>query len=62
MALIDKLRNLRRGERIHVFRITLGGKISMAKPCELCQRYLKIRGVKSIDYTDWDGKWVKLYL
>jgi hypothetical protein len=62
MALLDKIREIRRGERIHVFRITHGGKISMAKPCDLCQRYLKLRGVRSVDYTDWDGRWVKLHL
>ena len=62
MALIDKLGQIRRGERIHVFRITHSGRISMAKPCDLCQRFLKTRGVKSVEYTDWNGKWTKLSL
>ena len=41
-------------KEIWVLRVLANGKLSMAKPCPACQRFLN---TKKIWYTNWEGKW-----
>ncbi len=29
----------------------------MAKPCVHCQNFLRLKGVKKVKYTNWNGEW-----
>lgn len=57
-------RQSRHSVRLYVVRFLRNGSISMAKPCNLCQDYLKQNGieVKNIFYSDWEwnGTWKRL--
>ena len=41
-------------------RVNYKGEFKMAKPCEICQQWIKLIGFKKIYYTDWNGNWNKL--
>jgi deoxycytidylate deaminase len=47
---------------IHVIRFSKDGKVTMAKPCPYCQKFLRQYGVKKVYYTNWEGKWEVLKL
>ncbi len=49
-------------EQIYVMRFLATGEPTMAKPCPHCQNFLRLRGVKRVRYTDWDGTWSTLEL
>ena len=53
--LILKLREV--PERICVVRFLSDGSPTMAKPCIHCQNFLRLKGVKRVKYTNWDGEW-----
>lgn len=61
-AEMDLIRKFKPGDvsEINVVRFSKEGKLTMAKPCEYCQRYLKDYGIKKVRYTDWNGKWQTL--
>lgn len=42
--------------KIYSVRFTKAGKLSMAKPCDECQKYLKANGIRKVTYSDGNGK------
>ena len=58
-AEMDLIRKFKPGtvKEITVTRFSKRGRLTMSKPCEYCQRFLREHGVKKVNYTDWDGKW-----
>lgn len=50
------------GEIIHVMRFTKDGEVTMARPCEVCQQFLRNHGIRQVRYTDWNGNWKKMRL
>ena len=53
-AIINAASNIR-GASIFVIRTNQNGKISMARPCDMCYRLLQHVGIKYMYYTDRDG-------
>lgn len=53
--LILKLREI--PDRICVVRFLSDGSPTMARPCIHCQNFLRLKGVKRVKYTNWDGEW-----
>ena len=49
-------------DRIHVIRFRKNGEVTMAKPCQICQKFLRQHGVKKVYYTNWDGEWESIRL
>jgi len=49
-------------ERINVIRFFKDGTPTMAKPCIHCQNFLRMKGVKRVRYTNWDGDWEEMKL
>jgi hypothetical protein len=49
-------------ERINVVRFFKDGTPTMAKPCVHCQNFLRMKGVKRVRYTNWDGEWEEMKL
>ncbi len=49
-------------DHIHVVRFVKGGRPTMAKPCIHCQNFLRLKGVKRVKYTNWQGEWEWLTL
>ena len=45
-----------------ITRVLSDGRFTMAKPCEHCQKTMKIHGISpsKIKYTNWDGEFVIL--
>jgi hypothetical protein len=58
--LILKLRYVPR--QIRVVRFLADGTFTMAKPCIHCQNFLRIKGVKEVRYTTWEGTWETMKL
>ncbi len=57
-AEMNVLRFARPGDEIEVMRFSkCGHRMTMAKPCPLCQKELKKAGIKKVKYTNWDGSW-----
>ncbi len=44
-------------EQIYVMRFSAEGEPTMARPCQHCQNFLRLRGVRRVRYTNWDGAW-----
>ena len=44
------------------FRVTSTGRFTMAKPCAVCQDLLKRSGIKSVRYSNSEGKIERLKL
>lgn len=62
-AEMNALRFAKPGDDIEVMRWMRGsGKITMAKPCKLCQKFMRDAGIRKVRYTDWDGAWKTLAL
>lgn len=49
-------------KKINVVRFLHDGTPTMAKPCIHCQNFLRIRGVSTVRYTNWEGEWETMYL
>jgi cytidine deaminase len=45
----------RAGVRLYSIRVTPGGRLAMARPCALCQAYMRDAGVKDVYYTTATG-------
>jgi hypothetical protein len=58
--LILKLREI--PDKICVVRFFKDGTPTMAKPCIHCQNFLRIKGVKTVRYTNWNGEWEEMRL
>lgn len=52
--------NERAGTVVWSIRVSSGGNLSMAKPCLKCMEYMSQARVKSIVYSDADGKLKKI--
>lgn len=52
----------RLGTRAISIRLRRSDTLGMAKPCLACQEYMRKNGVKSVMYTDSEGKWSYLKL
>ncbi len=61
-ALLKVPKKCRSQVEIYVIRFLRNGNLTCAKPCEMCQDFLKKYNVKNVYYTNWDGKWNKMRL
>jgi deoxycytidylate deaminase len=61
MALLKKCKDSNI-DTIYVIRFRKNGGITMAKPCNYCQTFLRKYGIKKVYYTDWMGEWSLLKL
>jgi len=61
-AEMDVLRFAHPGDRITVMRFLKSGALSMAKPCEHCERFLREAGIEKVTYSDWDGNYQTMKL
>lgn len=52
----------RRGTKVISIRMTRAGKLSMAKPCEACEAYLRENGVKLVLYSTREGNMERMKL
>ena len=59
---MDVLRFAVPGDRITVMRFLKSGKLSMAKPCQHCEKFLREAGIERITYSDWDGNYQTMRL
>lgn len=61
-CLVKVPRQCRSKVKIYVVRVKCDGKLSMAKPCSMCVKFLKNNNInpKNIFYTNWDGIWSSL--
>ncbi len=51
-----------RDKEISVARFTRTGQPTMARPCRFCQKFLQSRGIRRVNYTNWQGDWEKMLL
>jgi len=58
-AEVDALRNAGEtsGAKLFVARVTKGGNLALAKPCNRCMKAIKEHGIKRVYYTDSNGEW-----
>lgn len=47
---------------ILVVRIDVLGKLTMAKPCDVCLSFLRASGIREVYYSSWDGSITSLSL
>ena len=60
-AEMNVLRFAQPGDELEVMRFTKKcGKVTMAKPCELCQIEIRKAGISKVRYTNWHGEWEDL--
>ncbi len=59
-AEMDALIAAQPGDVLEVMRWLKDGSLTMAKPCEHCQRWIKASGVRKVRYTDWNGQWKEM--
>jgi deoxycytidylate deaminase len=59
-AEMDALCFSRPGDTVIVVRFTADGQLTMAKPCEFCQGFLKQAGINKIYFSNWNGEYEKL--
>lgn len=55
-AEMDVLRFARPGDCLLVLRFSANGTLTMAKPCEHCQKFIRQLDLGKVKYTDWDGQ------
>lgn len=51
IAALLKIKDTSKVARFAVFRYTEAGEPANAKPCKICQRALKLAGIKNIEHT-----------
>lgn len=44
------------GYSLMVSRVTKSGNFTMAAPCEVCSKWIKMANFKRVYYTDWEGR------
>lgn len=61
-AIVKVPRSSRSKIRLFVFRFLKNGDLSMAKPCDMCLKFLEQEGIKAknVYYTNWNGIWENL--
>jgi tRNA(Arg) A34 adenosine deaminase TadA len=52
----------REGTTVLTIRMTKGGVLGMAKPCPICEAYMRGAGVKKVIYSDKNGQMVTMRL
>lgn len=57
-AEIDALVCARPGDHLEVYRWHKSGELTMAKPCPMCAREIKRRGISTVTYSNWHGQMV----
>lgn len=50
------------GDYVIVMRWTSKGEMTMAMPCEACQRFLRQAKIRKVYYSDWDGQFQMMRL
>lgn len=58
-AEMDVLRFAEPGDIIYVLRFDKRGNLTMAKPCKFCQKHIRLHGIKTVHYSDWDGNMIE---
>ena len=62
-AEMNVLRFARPGDEIEVLRFSkCGHERTMAKPCALCMREIRLAGIKKVRFTNWRGEWEEIVL
>lgn len=46
----------RKGCKLWSIRVTKGGRLAMAKPCDVCQTYLKLFGIRVVWFSNSAGQ------
>jgi len=61
-CIIQIPRFARKKVKLYVARFLKNGDVSMAKPCEICQKFLVKEGIdlRNVFYSTWEGKWERL--
>jgi deoxycytidylate deaminase len=54
-AEMDVLRFAKPGDTIVVMRWSALGNLTMAKPCQHCEKFIREAGIVEVTYSDWDG-------
>jgi pyrimidine deaminase RibD-like protein len=52
----------RAGTTVLTIRMTKGGNLGMAKPCPICEAYMRGAGVKKVIYSDASGQLITMKL
>lgn len=61
-ALLKVPRQSRHMVDLYVVRFLRNGSISMAKPCPMCEKFLRKHSVRNVYYTNWKGGWDRMKL
>lgn len=48
---ITRLKHYHKPYRIEIIRVNNQGEFLPSKPCEICQRAIKLQGIKHVEYT-----------
>lgn len=59
-ALKDMWPSKRKGCRVWSIRVTKGGKLANAKPCDSCETYMRHWGIKTVWYSNESGEIVRM--
>lgn len=51
-----------KGARLFVARLTRGGRLALARPCDRCMEVIRDAGIQRVVYTRDDGTWASLRL
>jgi len=61
-AEMSVLRFSKPGDVITVMRWNSKGELTMSMPCTYCQEFIKDAGIKTVIYSNWDGKFCVMEL
>ena len=61
-AEMNVLRFSKPGDVLEVIRFSKCGHLTMAKPCQFCEKEIKKAGIKKVRYTNWSGSWEELII
>lgn len=61
-AEMDALIAAQPGDTLEVLRWLKDGRLTMAKPCEHCQKWIRESRIRKVRYTNWEGQWETLTL
>jgi deoxycytidylate deaminase len=51
VSAIIRCKNLKKAHKIFVSRVMQNGEYGLAKPCPVCERAIKLAGIKIVEYT-----------
>ena len=61
-AEMNVLRFAEPGDELEVLRWTKCHHRTMARPCHLCMKHIRVAGIKRVRYTNWHGDWEEINL